>query len=136
MICYSSSSLSIRSQNRFNWRLPLRFRIIAACFSCCSSTSVIQHLFLPHISKLGAHTIRTPVTRQQSSDPWQTSDLFLHEDDSKPLKENNRYWRKNNWFLSTYDAVENNKTKSTNITRLNFILYQSENEKNNHHFVL
>jgi hypothetical protein len=92
---------------------------------------------LSHISRLGAHTIRVPATGQHSSDPRHTWARFLHEDAVETLKENNNYWRKKNCFLFAYDVTKNKKTKTNNVTRHSFIVYESKmQKKNNPDFIL
>ena len=102
--------------NRF--KLPLRFRRRAACFSCCSSTSVIQQIFLPHISRCAAHTMRRPITGQHSLSARHTSARFLHAFDKRPLQENNDFQSKS---IQTYDAIENSRIQITNDPNCNLI---------------
>ena len=117
----SKSSSSSSSQIRFDF--DWRFRMIAACFSSCSSTSVMQQTFLPHKPRCGAHTMRRPITGQQSVSPRQTSARFRHDDESKPLKETNVAHFSNGFFPSkcTNVVVDSRRLVSSSMTSNRFM---------------
>lgn len=62
----------------------------------------------PHTSRLGAHTIRTPITGQQSEAPRQNSERFLQLDETEILQVE-KVNSSNHQIVSTYTIIKNKK---------------------------
>lgn len=97
----------------FEFRLGEFSRKDSACRSCCSSTSVMQHVAFgpPQISRCRAQTIRRPWPKQQSFVKTQLWECFRQLEDRRPLNKWNSeriiFWTKTQRIISRWWNCEN-----------------------------